>query len=315
MKKKVVVIGGGNGSAASLRALKRYPDIFDLSAVISTADSGGSSGRLRAELGVLPPGDILRNILALSSKYPYSVLKSIFYEHRFTGLDKLDGHNIGNLLLVLTAQYAGDFVAAMRALEQTLGCVGEVYPSTLQNANLIAELENGDTIRTEAEIDRPSYDRAIKIRRVRLDTEAKIYAEAATMIEEADYIVFGPGSLFCSIIATILPQGFKNAFFNSKAKFVYVAGNKFEMIGETGPTVLSKFVWTLEEYLPRKIDKVIFNANEMNELQKEHYIKNNWGTIEFDKDHLDNIVAVDFEKDKGGLDVIKLGEIFVRELI
>lgn len=314
-KKNIVVIGGGNGCAVSLRSLKRHADSFNISAIISTGDSGGSSGRLREELGVLPAGDILRNILALSSKHKYSVLKSIFYEHRISGLNKLDGHNVGNLFLVLTSQYSGNFVTAMRALEQTLACIGKVYPSTLENAHLIAELENGDIVRTEAAIDRPDYNRDIKVRKVRLDNEVKIYPDAAKAIQEADYIIFGPGSLFCSIIATILPVGYKDALYESSAKFVYVSGNKYEMSGETGPTILSKFVWTLEQYLPRKIDKIIFNSNKLTELQKEHYKKNNWGTIEFDGEKLEHVVKEDFEKEVGGLDVVKLGEVFLRELI
>src|SRR3989339_860667 len=118
-KKKVVVIGGGNGSAISIVALKQNLDLFDISAVISMSDSGDSSGRLREEFNTLPPGDIMRAVLALS-KYDYPLLKQIFFRNRFSGAGKLDGHNLGNLALILGEKYDGDFMSAIRALEQNL---------------------------------------------------------------------------------------------------------------------------------------------------------------------------------------------------
>ena len=120
-KKKIAVIGGGNGSAIVLGGLKNYADKFDISAVISMSDSGGSSGRLRKELKTLPPGDIMRAVLSLSSKYDFSMLRKIFYSPRFKGLGKkLEGHNLGNLFLVLTAKYSGDFLKALKKAKSVL---------------------------------------------------------------------------------------------------------------------------------------------------------------------------------------------------
>ncbi len=121
IKKRILVIGGGNGSAISLVALKQNLKIFDLSAVISMSDSGGSSGRLRRQFKTLPPGDIMRAVLALS-KYDYASLRKIFYQPRFSGTGKLDSHNLGNLFLTLTAQYCGDF---LKALEEKINGILE----------------------------------------------------------------------------------------------------------------------------------------------------------------------------------------------
>src|SRR3989338_10367595 len=176
-KKRVVAIGGGNGSAIALEALKQHRDIFDISAVISMSDSGGSSGRLRQEFNTLPPGDILRAILSLSlSDYP--VLRKIFYSNRFSGAGKLAEHNLGNLFLTLAGKYAGDFMSAVRALEQSVEAVGHVYPATLDQTDLCVELENGQIIKTEAAIDMPNYDRSLKIKKAWLEPAWQIYSEA-----------------------------------------------------------------------------------------------------------------------------------------
>ena len=316
-KKKIVVIAGGNGNAITIQALKEYKDDFDISAIVGVADSGGSSGILRGEFNTLPPGDIMRAVLAMSGAYDYETLKSIFYKKRFVGLEKLDKHNLGNLFLVLGAQYSGDYVKAICALEQSVEAIGKVYPSTLNNTHLTAELENGDIVRTEGEIDRPSYDKDIKIKKVWLEGQPKIYSEAAKTIEEADYIIFGPGSLYCSIIAAILPEGFSNAFSNTKAKFVYLAGNHYELNGETGPTNLGDCLWSLNNYIGRKIDLVIFNVFKATPKQNQFYKENKWGLMKSDLERLSDmeVKIADFENVKGGLDYKKLSEVLKTNLI
>lgn len=318
MKKKIVVIGGGNGSATMIRALKENLDLFDISAVVTMFDSGGSSGRLREEFGALPPGDILRAILAMSKDYDYSgFLKPLFYQKRFSGQGKLDNHNLGNLFLTLVAQYTGDFISSVRALEQVVGAVGRTYPATTDQAHLVAELENGEKVYTEARIDRPAYDKNIRIKKVSLSAEAKIYPPTAEAIRQADYIIFSTGSLFCSVIATILPFGFASAFNDSKAKLIYVAGNIYELDGETGPRRMCEALWTLEEYLPKKIDKLIFNIHKLNRRQKQYYKEKRWGILEYNPEHIKrtNVVGENLERPGGGLDTKKLGKIFKRELL
>ncbi len=308
-KRKVVVFGGGNGSATTLRAMKRNIDLFDISAVISVSDSGGSSGQLREEFNTLPAGDILRAVLALSPIGYRSILKPYFYGKRFENTGKLDGHNLGNLFLVLAANYCGDFVKAIRALEQAVRAQGKVYPASLDNVQLAAELTNGEIVQTEAKLDRPDYDRNLKIKKVYLDPPGEIYSEVKKVIEEADFILLGPGSLYTSVVASILPKGIKEAIDKSKAKLVYIAGNKYEMEGETGPTALHEFVAELEKYLPRKLDSVIFNNMKLTKEQAKHYEEKKWKLIDSDmsklKDYL--VFSEPFERQSGGLSAERLG--------
>ena len=194
MKTNVVVIGGGNGSAVTINALKEHTDVFDISAVIAVSDSGGSSGRLREEFYTLPPGDLMRAILAMS-KYEYKLLKQIFYKNRFKDVGKLNAHNLGNLFLILSKQYDGDIVHAMRALEQSVEAVGRVYPVTLDVVHLCAELTDGTTVKTEAVLDEPTYDRGKKIKRVWLEPEGKVYEGAKKVIVDARHILLSAASL------------------------------------------------------------------------------------------------------------------------
>lgn len=310
MKKKVVVMGGGNGSAKSIRACKVCIDKIELSAVISVSDSGGSSGVLRKEFGVLPPGDLLRAIMAMSV-HDYDLLKSIFYSPRFEGQGKFDTHNIGNLFLALGSKYDGDSIHAIRALEQGLNAEGHVYPVTLEQTGLVAELEDGSVVSGEHAIDRPTGTRK-RIKRVYLEPSGVVYNEAARVIREADYILFGPGSLYCSVVASILPRGCREALADSKAEFVYIVGNAYEAHGEVGPTKLSDFVRELEQYLPRKIDVVVYNNRVLNEQQKEWYKEKQWKLFDADLDKMSGheVIQGDFERDeRPGLDDVKLGQL------
>ena len=312
-KKKIVVIGGGNGSAICLEGLKKYANKFDISAVISMSDSGGSSGKLRKEFNTLPPGDIMRAILALS-KYDYKMLRQIFYKPRFKHVGKLNSHNLGNLFLTLMSQYSGDFLFALDALSQSVEAQGKVYPVTLESANLAAQLQNGDIIKTEAFIDNPKYNRGIKIKRVWLEPNCRVYAEAKKAILAADCIILSPGSLYTSLIAALLPNGVKDAIDkNKKAKVIYVAGNAYRLDGETGPEKLSDVILHLERYLPRPLDLIVYDNHKLTRAQQVKYKAKNWGVIEFDAGSLKsfNIKSLDFEKKDIGLDPKKLGKFLV----
>ena len=225
MKKiKAVVMGGGNGVAKTTRALKENLDVFEISSVVTMSDSGGSSGRLRKEFGVLPPGDILRAVLSLSI-YDYKMLKQMFRTVRFQDTGKLNNHNLGNLFLVLSEKYSGSLIDSIRALEQAVEATGHTYPVTLDETDLVVELNDGEIVKTEGVIDRPNYDRSLRIKKIWLEPSGNIYKDAKEKIEEADCILLGPGSLYCSVIASLLPNGVKEAINKSKAKLIYVAGN------------------------------------------------------------------------------------------
>ncbi|MBD3310992.1 MAG: uridine diphosphate-N-acetylglucosamine-binding protein YvcK [Candidatus Magasanikbacteria bacterium] len=312
MKKNIVIFGGGNGTANTINALKENKNL-NLSAVISTSDSGGSSGELRKKFETLPPGDIMRAVLAMS-KYDYKILKKIFYKSRFENVGRLDKHNLGNLFLVLSEKYNDDYMSSIRALEQAVDAVGQVYPATLKQNDLVVELSNGDIVRGETNIDRPEYDRSLKIKKAWLEPEVEIYEEVREIIEAADYILLGSGSFFTSIIASILPLGIKKAIEKSKAKLIYICGNAYETHGETGPEILSDFVKKLEEYLPCKLDYIIYNNHELTEDEKKQYLQKKWAVFPADTENLKghNLIQKDYEANENGgvgLSTKKLGKI------
>jgi len=313
--KKIVVIGGGNGSAVSIEALRASGIPMELSAVVSVTDSGGSSGRLREEFGMLPPGDILRAILAMS-RYDYqSVLKPLFYRTRFDDVGALSGHNLGNLFLTLAARYDGKFISAIRALEQAVEAIGHVYPATKLPTDLVATLESGETIRTEAAIDRPTYDLSDRIAKVAIDPMVPANDHALEKIREAEYIFLGPGSLYCSVVAALLPQGIREAIDDSSAMLVYVVGNAYERFGETGATTLVEFIESLERYLPRPIDVLIHNDATLSAEQRKHYEEKSWAVIDATElPECPRIIQQSFESGSGGLSAAGLGKIFKEQL-
>lgn len=315
MKKNIVVIGGGNGSAVSINAVKDYTDVFNISAVISMSDSGGSSGRLRREFKTLPPGDIMRAVLAMSP-YDFQTLKQIFYRNRFSNKGKLQGHNLGNLFLALSAEYNGDFMHSVKALEQAVEAVGHVYPATLDQTDLVAELSNGKVIKTEAKIDCPDYDRRLRIKKAWLEPKAKIHRQAKTAIEKADYIIIGPGSLYTSVIAVLAVDGIKQAIAKSKAKLIGIVGNAYTINGETGPTKLSECIKEGENYLLRKLDFIVVNNHALNKKEINYYKSRKWALCDFDFENLKgrNIVKCDYERFGGGLSAEKLGRILLKIL-
>ena len=315
MQKKVVVLGGGNGSAIALVALKQNLKKFNISAIVSMSDSGGSTGRLRKELNILPPGDIMRAVLALSI-YDYPLLKKIFYRNRFSQDGKMNNHNLGNLFLALSSRYCGSFVKSVRALEESVEAVGKVYPVTLKINDLVAKLVNGKIVKTEAKIDQPDYDLGLRIKNVYLEPKVKADPEAIKEILSADCIVLSPGSLYTSVVATLLPTGIKEAIAKSKAKIIFVAGNAYHIYGETGPTKLSEIVAELEQYLPRRADYILYNNHKLSKKEQTYYKEKTWGVIVGDLEKLDgrNVISFDFSSSVGGLCSIKLGE-KLKELI
>lgn len=304
----IVVIGGGNGSAITLNAIKPYAGKFNISAVISMSDSGGSSGKLRREMGVLPPGDILRAILAMSP-YDYAVLKRIFHINRFNS-GKLAGHNLGNMFLVWAEKFNGNYLHALHALAEAVEAVGTVHPATLDTTDLQVKLENGKILRSEEEIDRPGSKKA-RIVKAWLKPPGTIFTGAKKAIENADYVLMGPGSLYTSIVAALLPSGVSEAIKKSEAKLIYVMGNAFEKQGETGPIRMSEFVKELQSYLPRKIDLVVYNNHQLTAAEKKNYCQRHWQTFAVDKANLRgyNIIAGDYEREGGGLCPEKLGKV------
>lgn len=311
MKKiQVTILGGGNGGSISIRAMKQYTDFYDIAAIIAMSDSGSSSGQLRKEFGVLPPGDILRAVLAMS-RYDYETMKRIFYESRYSKHGKLKGFGLGHLFLAFVEKYDGSIVNAIRPLAQALDVVGPVFPVTLTPSDLCVSLTNGETVSGEHEIDRPDWDRSIKIEHAWLDTDPGVYERAAEQIIASDVIVIGPGSFYTSIIATLLPNGMREAIAASSAKLIYVTGKSIEAVGETGPDHLSEFVRAIHTYLPRTLDAVVYNTTELTEAHDAYYTEKNWVPIIDDSAMVTDVpvIGMPYEADAGGADPDRLGAV------
>lgn len=312
MKKNIVTIGGGNGTACTVRALKTYADQLDLTAIVAMSDSGGSSGKLREEFGILPPGDILRACLAMAP-YDYHTLKKIFNKNRFTQ-GKLADHSLGNMFVALATEYTGDFMQVVEGLLETVDAIGKVYPVTLASSDLCAQMSGGEMIMGETHIDRPKKKSGEKIDRVWLQPTPLIFEEARTAILEADYIILGPGSLYTSIIAPLLVEGVQDAIRESSAQLMYIPGNAYETDGEQGPTTLSGFIDALERHLPRPLDLIFYNSHVLTDAEKVYYAERRWSLIT-EIISQDRIVAIDYEKEGGGLSVETLGALLMNYLV
>lgn len=317
MKKKIVVLGGGNGSAKTLSALKPYGDQYELTGIISMADSGGANGRMRTEENMLPPSDLMRASLALSS-YPFEMLRSLFYKKRVTDIDqKVDGYYLGILLYKWMLHDGLTFMQAHETLCQMLDMTGTTMPVTLEQSHLCAHLSDGTTLHSEAEIDRPQKKEGVAITKVWLDPEIDALEDAAQAIRKADVILFGPGSLYTSIIAALLPKGIREAIAESQAMLIYIAGDAYEGDGEDGPTTLSGAVGALETYLPRQLDHVLYSdPRGLTEEQKKGYTEAGWKILrdDIEGDLNKKIVRRNLQRETVGLAAPKIGEA-LRDLI
>ncbi len=250
---KVAALGGGHGLPVVLRAMK--PHTRNITAIVTVADDGGSSGRLRREMGVLPPGDLRNNIAALASD---EALMTQLFQYRFSG-GSLGGHTLGNLLLTALAEITGSMDQALIEAGRVLAIQGRVLPTTLHDVTLVAEVRGLTGLhRIEGESNITAAGG--KIERVSLQPEsARAYPETIQAILGADLIVFGPGSLFTSILPSLLVSGIANAIRASHAPCIYVCNIAMQP-GETDGFSVADHVNVLEGHIGRDvIDVVICN--------------------------------------------------------
>jgi uncharacterized cofD-like protein len=260
---RIVAIGGGTGLSMLLRGLKSRVDpreransqhpISDLAAVVTVTDDGGSSGRLRREYSVLPPGDLRNCMVALSED---EALLSRLFQYRFQSGVGLRGHSFGNLFLTALSHVTGDFTHAVHVSSEILAIRGRIFPSTNQLVSLEAALKNGKVLAGETHI---GHTRT-PIRRVRLvPRKVKPLPEVLEAIAAADLILLGPGSLFTSVIPNLLVSGVAEAIQKSKATRVYIA-NLMTQPGETLGYTLVDHVRAIHQHTGRKIiDCVVIN--------------------------------------------------------
>ncbi len=248
-KKKVVVLGGGTGNFTILNGLKKHP--LDISVIVSMVDTGGSSGVLRDELGVLPPGDIRQCLVALSSSDEY--MRELM-SYRFTN-GKLKGHNFGNLLLSALEKSTGSFDKAIEATSEILRIRGRVIPATLDNVQLVAHLKSGKVVRGEHTIEYQNLD---DLEKLVLDPVARANPKAKLAIKSADAVIIAPGDLYQSTIPNLLIKGITEEIRKSKAKKIYVCNLMTKKVHTDGYSV-GDFTDKIEFYLGGKIDFVIYN--------------------------------------------------------
>ncbi len=260
MKKlPIVTIGGGSGQFVLLSGLRQSRK-FKITSVVSMVDSGGSTGRLRGEFGILPPGDLLKCILALS---PQQELARTILLKRFTKDRRLRGHNAGNMLLTMLSRYTGSFTSGVQALAEILEVQGQIFPVTTDKATLVAELSDGRRIYGEQAIDVPESGPRAKIRSVFLvphhANQVNVYPPVLTAIQKAAMIVLGPGDLFTSILPNLIVPGVTEALRKTRAPIYYVL-NLMTKYAETHRFKARDFVIELEKVLERRLDGVVYNT-------------------------------------------------------
>jgi uncharacterized cofD-like protein len=248
--------GGGTGLPSLLGGLKHNPWLH-LNAVVTMFDSGGSSGQLRDELGVLPPGDILKCALALSrnAREARRVLLARLptLEHA-----RLGGHTGGNLLLSMMQRYSGDFLDAIDGLRALLGCKGRVWPVSVQQASVCAEYGDGSLTRGEVEVDAGQSSGRF-VRRIWLEPPVSIHPAVAKAITEFDAAIIGPGSFYTSLMPIFLVRGVSDALASIKGPIVLIANLLTEGRGMLGFTAADA-VARIEDAINRKVDVVITNV-------------------------------------------------------
>jgi uncharacterized cofD-like protein len=273
---KIVVIGGGTGSFTLLKGLKKFTN--NLTAIVNMADDGGSTGALRDELGVLPPGDVRQCLVALSDS---PKLRDLF-NYRFDE-GSLEGHAFGNLFLTALEKMTGNFAEAVNTAGNLLNVRGRVLPVTLDDTHLVMDKRDGSQIRKQFTINNMFLTDKDRRPLLKLDPPASINSEAAEAIKKADIVVIAPGSLYGSMAPALLVKGMGNALKKTKAKVIYVC-NLITKPGQTDGFKVHDFASEIERFsgVP-VIDAVLFNTKFPNKKLVEKYHREKEFRVNYDK--------------------------------
>lgn len=314
---KVVVIGGGTGLSTMLRGLKSYTN--NITAIVTVGDDGGGSGKLREDLGMLPPGDIRNCILALADTEP--IMEDLL-QYRFKE-GTLKGQNFGNLFLAAMAEISDNFEDAVKKMSSVLAVTGKVLPVTLDDMKLVAELENGSVIEGESKIPEEVISVGSKIRELMINPkDAEPLDEALQAIEEADAIIMGPGSLYTSIIPNLLVKNISKTIGKSQAIKIYIS-NVMTQPGETDDFSVSDHLKVLIKYGGKNsIDYVIANDGDVDDDIKERYLKEGSKLVDLDYDKIGElgieVIATDLVQVTKGYvkhDAVHLAEILMQTIL
>ncbi|WP_026694498.1 gluconeogenesis factor YvcK family protein [Peribacillus kribbensis] len=275
---RIVVIGGGTGLPVLIRGLKSYP--IDISAIVTVADDGGSSGRLRDDMDIPPPGDVRNVLAALSDVEP---LVEQMFQHRFSHSVELTGHSLGNLIIAAMTSITGDFVHAIQEMAKVLNVRGKVLPAANQSVILHAEMEDGTIVTGESKI--PEYGK--KIKRVFLTPEdVKPLSETLDAIQSADLIVIGPGSLYTSILPNLLVPELGRAVCEAPAKKIYIC-NLMTQAGETLNFTASDHVEAIYNHMNCSfMDYILVNNEEISQTARLKYKEEYAKPVVYDFDRL-----------------------------
>ncbi len=277
----ITVVGGGHGLSVLLRGIKQATS--NVTAVVTVADDGGSSGRLRQELGMIPPGDLRNCLVALADTEP---LMEKLFQHRFEGSSELSGHSFGNLFIAAMTQVTGDVETALKESSKVLAVKGQVLPASKEFVRLDAIMEDGTVVCGESQI--PEAHK--RIHRVKLYPE---YAEAVQSsldaIRNAEAIVLGPGSLYTSVIPNLLVEGIGDAICRSQAVKIYIC-NVMTQPGETDGYTASMHVKAIMDHAGRNaVDYVIVNSTPVPEDLKQKYAETGAYPVVVDDDALNQL--------------------------
>lgn len=278
---KVVVIGGGTGSFTLLSGLKLFAE--DITALVTMSDDGGSSGILRDELGVLPPGDVRQCLVALSDSPKIRELFTYRFEE-----GSLQGHSFGNLFISAVEKMSNDFEEAVRLASEVLHINGQVVPITLTKSKLKAKLKDGFEVVDQHKIGNMNFGNFTRPE-LSLDPMAKINSTAQAAIARADIIVIAPGNLYGSLAPALIVDGVGEALKKTKAKIVYVS-NLVTKPGQTDGFLAHNFAEEIERFVGAKvIDYLIFNTDEPPKQLLEKYVRDGEFIVQFDLEKMDDM--------------------------
>lgn len=290
-RKNIVVVGGGTGNHTTLTGLRTQD--CGISAVVAMTDSGGSSGRLRDELGHLPPGDLRRCLMALASEDPHGNLMRRLFDYRFNSGNGLSGHSFGNLLLTALTEVTGNIIPAIEEASLMLGIEGRVLPVTLTRSSLVARLEDGTDLAGESAIDLRRDNLGVAIDYIYLDPKAYVYPPVLDAIYQADAIVLGPGDIYTSVLPNLLVEDVAEAINASPALKIHVC-NLMTKPAESAGFKASTFAKLIMEYLGtvEPLDYLIVNNSQYPERLLQRYAADGQYPVELDLDECREVVKL-----------------------
>ena len=257
-KPHVVTIGGGTGTSIVVASLRRHP--VDVTTIVSVADSGGSTGRLRDEFGFQPVGDLRQALASLAATEGHEWIRKLLL-YRFENGNGLSGHNIGNLILTALQDMAGSTAEALAIATKIFRLDGTIYPVTSQNVELVVEYING-TFKIGEHLLDEAIKEAVPIKRVLLSPRAKLYPPAFTALKTADMVVIGPGDHYASIMASLAVSDIKSAARHISGKIVYIV-NLMTRFSQTHDMTAHDHVAGIEKRLGRPVDHIIINGGRI----------------------------------------------------